>query len=202
MVLTAARRRAARQRDGHAPLSGTLSRRESARPRTQSACRSVKRKTLTKFPCCDVLRRPVAPDAWRARSPSPITSDRARQSPHAREVQLDTKRLYDVIVRIPGSSTLTNGSSGQSSRRLVNGAEIPFPRGRRDGRDARPFRTLKQGWKPKRTIIYCSGRAKNPDCSAPRSGGDSCRGSGKTRRRLYQHGWQWRDFKCGGFAHP
>ena len=69
----------------------------------------------------------------------------------------DTKRLYDVIARIPGSAEpdvwIVRGNHHDA---WVNGAEDPVSAAVAEMEEARGLGDLiKQGWKPKRTIIYC-----------------------------------------------
>ena len=76
----------------------------------------------------------------------------------------DIKPLYDVIARIPGS---TNPDEwvvrGNHHDAWVNGAEDPISGTVALMEEARAFATLlKQGWKPKRTIIYCVWDGEEP----------------------------------------
>jgi N-acetylated-alpha-linked acidic dipeptidase len=76
----------------------------------------------------------------------------------------DIKPLYDVIVRIPGFTTpeqwLVRGNHHDA---WVNGAEDPVSGTVALMEEARSLATLlKQGWKPKRTIIYCVWDGEEP----------------------------------------
>jgi N-acetylated-alpha-linked acidic dipeptidase len=76
----------------------------------------------------------------------------------------DIKPLYDVIVRIPGS---TNPDEwivrGNHHDAWVNGAEDPVSGTVALMEEARGLAALlKQGWKPKRTIIYCVWDGEEP----------------------------------------
>ena len=76
----------------------------------------------------------------------------------------DIKPLYDVIVKIPGS---TNPDEwivrGNHHDAWVNGAEDPISGTVALMEEARGLATLlKQGWKPKRTIIYCVWDGEEP----------------------------------------
>ena len=94
--------------------------------------------------------------------------------------------VYDVIARIPGRALArTNGSiRGNHHDAWVNGAEDPISgHGRRNWRRrARYGALLKQGWRPRRTIVYAAWDGEEPTCSArpngPRPTPTSSRASG------------------------
>jgi N-acetylated-alpha-linked acidic dipeptidase len=125
--------------------------------------------TLTKIPTLPIsyadaqpllaaLTGPVAPESWRGALP--ITY---RVGPGAAKVHLkvsfnwDTKPLYDVIARIPGSTYPDEWIiRGNHHDAWVNGAEDPIAGTVALLEEARGLGTLlRQGWRPKRTIIYC-----------------------------------------------
>jgi N-acetylated-alpha-linked acidic dipeptidase len=125
--------------------------------------------TLTKIPTLPIsygdaqpllaaLTGPLAPDSWRGALP--ITY---RVGPGAAKVHLkvsfnwDTKTLYDVIARIPGSTYPDEWIiRGNHHDAWVNGAEDPLAGTVALLEEARGLGTLvRQGWRPKRTIIYC-----------------------------------------------
>src|SRR6202167_5750130 len=125
--------------------------------------------TLTKIPTLPIsygdaqpllaaLTGPVAPESWRGGLP--ITY---RVGPGASTVHLkvsfnwDMKTLYDVIARIPGSTFPDEWiSRGNHHDAGVNGAEDPIAGTVALLEEARGLGTLvSQGWKPKRTIVYC-----------------------------------------------
>jgi N-acetylated-alpha-linked acidic dipeptidase len=125
--------------------------------------------TLTKIPTLPIsygdaqpllaaLTGPVAPESWRGGLP--ITY---RVGPGASTVHLkvsfnwDMKTLYDVIARIPGSTYPDEWIiRGNHHDAWVNGAEDPIAGTVALLEEARGLGTLlSQGWKPKRTIIYC-----------------------------------------------
>src|SRR3984885_11384466 len=127
--------------------------------------------TLTKIPTLPIsygdaqpllaaLTGPVAPESWRGGLP--ITY---RVGPGASTVHLkvsfnwDMKTLYDVIARIPGSTFPDEWIiRGNHHDAWVNGAEDPIAGTVALLEEARGLGTLlSQGWKPKRTIIYCVG---------------------------------------------
>ncbi len=69
----------------------------------------------------------------------------------------DTKPLYDVIARIPGSTYPDEWIiRGNHHDAWVNGAEDPLAGTNALLEEARGLGTLlRQGWRPKRTIVYC-----------------------------------------------
>lgn len=132
--------------------------------------------TLTKIPVLPVsyadaqplllaITGPVAPRNWQGGLP--ITY---RLGPGAAKVHLkvfsnwDIKPLYDVIGKISGA---TNPDEwvirGNHHDAWVNGAEDPISGMVAVMEEARALGELvKQGWKPKRTIIYCAWDGEEP----------------------------------------
>jgi N-acetylated-alpha-linked acidic dipeptidase len=125
--------------------------------------------TLTKIPTLPIsygdaqpllaaLTGPVVPESWRGGLP--ITY---RVGPGASTVHLkvsfnwDMKTLYDVIARIPGSTYPDEWIiRGNHHDAWVNGAEDPVAGTVALLEEARGLGVLlSQGWKPKRTIVYC-----------------------------------------------
>jgi N-acetylated-alpha-linked acidic dipeptidase len=111
------------------------------------------------------LTGPLAPEEWRGALPIPY-----HVGPGAAKVHLlvesnwDVKDVNDVIARIPGSS---EGDEwvvrGNHHDGWVNGAEDPISGQAALLEEARSFgELLKQGWKPKRTIIYCAWDGEEP----------------------------------------
>jgi N-acetylated-alpha-linked acidic dipeptidase len=132
--------------------------------------------TLTKIPVMPIsygdaqpllaaLTGPVAPATWRGSLP--ITY---HIGPGASRVHLklafnwDLKPLYDVIARIPGSQFPDEWIvRGNHHDAWVNGADDPLSGANALMEEARAFGTLlKQGWRPKRTIIYCVWDGEEP----------------------------------------
>jgi len=76
----------------------------------------------------------------------------------------DQKPLYDVIARITGSELPDQWViRGNHHDAWVNGAEDPVSGLVTELEEARAFGELvKQGWKPKRTIIYCAWDGEEP----------------------------------------
>jgi N-acetylated-alpha-linked acidic dipeptidase len=132
--------------------------------------------TLTKIPVLPIsygdaqpllaaLTGPVAPREWRGGLPLTY-----RIGPGPAKVHLkvfsnwEMRPLYDVIARIPGS---TNPDQwvirGNHHDAWVNGAEDPISGMVTVLEEARSMgELLKQGWKPKRTILYCAWDGEEP----------------------------------------
>jgi N-acetylated-alpha-linked acidic dipeptidase len=116
-------------------------------------------------PLLEALQGPVAPRSWRGGLG--ITY---RIGPGPAKVHLivksnwDLKTIYDVIGKIPGS---TNPDEwvirGNHHDAWVNGAEDPISGQSALFEEARGLGELvKEGWKPKRTIIYCAWDGEEP----------------------------------------
>ncbi len=111
------------------------------------------------LPLLKNLRGPVAPEAWRGALP--ITY---HVGPGPAVVRLkanfdwSVRPLYDVIVRIPGSEFPDEWIiRGNHHDAWVNGAEDPTSGNVSLMEEARAFsELLKQGWRPRRTIILAS----------------------------------------------
>ncbi|MGA3204831.1 MAG: transferrin receptor-like dimerization domain-containing protein [Bryobacteraceae bacterium] len=126
-------------------------------------------KTLTKIPVLPIsygdaqpllaaLKGPVVPDSWKGALPITYHVGPGPAKVHMRlKFNWDTKRLYDVIVRIPGSEYPDEWIvRGNHHDAWVNGADDPLSGAVAEMEEMRGFsELLKQGWKPKRTIIYC-----------------------------------------------
>ena len=133
-------------------------------------------KTLTKIPVLPMsygdaqpllaaLQGPVAPDAWRGALPITYHIGPGPAKVHMRvKSNWDTKRLYDVIVRIPGSEYPDEWIiRGNHHDAWVNGAEDPVSGAVAEMEEMRGLsELLKQGWKPKRTIVYCFWDGEEP----------------------------------------
>jgi N-acetylated-alpha-linked acidic dipeptidase len=133
-------------------------------------------KTLTKIPVLPLsygdaqpllaaLKGPVAPEAWRGALPITYHVGPGPAKVHMRlKFNWDTKRLYDVIVRIPGSEFPDEWIiRGNHHDAWVNGAEDPISGAVAEMEEMRGLSTLlQQGWKPKRTIIYCFWDGEEP----------------------------------------
>jgi N-acetylated-alpha-linked acidic dipeptidase len=133
-------------------------------------------KTLTKIPVLpmsygdaqpllEALTGPVAPESWRGALPMTYHVGPGPARVHVRlKFNWDIKRLYDVIVRIPGSQYPDEWViRGNHHDGWVNGAEDPVSGAVAEMEEARGLaEMLKQGWKPKRTIIYCFWDGEEP----------------------------------------
>ena len=116
-------------------------------------------------PLLAALTGPLAPEEWRGALPIPY-----HVGPGAAKVHLviesnwDVKNVNDVIARIPGSSEADEWVvRGNHHDGWVNGAEDPISGQVALLEEARAFGELqKQGWKPKRTIIYCAWDGEEP----------------------------------------
>jgi len=132
--------------------------------------------TLTKIPVLPIsygdaqpllaaLTGPVVPERWRGGLP--ITY---RFGPGASRVHLKLKfdfglkTLYDVIARLPGTTEADQWIiRGNHHDAWVNGAEDPTSGQVAELEEARALGMLyKQGWRPKRTIIYASWDGEEP----------------------------------------
>ena len=133
-------------------------------------------KTITKIPVLPIsyadaqpllaaLKGEVVPEAWRGSLPQTYHVGPGPAKVHLKvQSNWDIKPLYDVIVKIPGS---TNPDEwivrGNHHDAWVNGAEDPISGTVALMEEARALATLlKQGWKPKRTIIYCVWDGEEP----------------------------------------
>jgi N-acetylated-alpha-linked acidic dipeptidase len=132
--------------------------------------------TITKIPVLPIsygdaqpllraLTGPMAPKEWRGGLPLTY-----RIGPGAAKVHLkvtsnwDIKTVYDVIAKIPGSSDPDTWiMRGNHHDAWVNGAEDPISGQMALLEEARGLsELLKQGWKPRRTIIYCAWDGEEP----------------------------------------
>jgi N-acetylated-alpha-linked acidic dipeptidase len=132
--------------------------------------------TMTKIPVLPIsygdaqpmlaaLTGAVVPERWRGGLP--ITY---RFGPGASRVHLKLKfdfglkTLYDVIARLPGTTEADQWIiRGNHHDAWVNGAEDPISGQVAELEEARALGMLyKQGWRPKRTIIYASWDGEEP----------------------------------------
>jgi N-acetylated-alpha-linked acidic dipeptidase len=116
-------------------------------------------------PMLSALKGPVAPTAWRGALPITYHVGPGPAKVHLKlKFNWDTKPLYDVIVRIPGSQFPDEWIiRGNHHDAWVNGAEDPVSGTGPLMEEMRALGTLlKQGWKPKRTIIYCAWDGEEP----------------------------------------
>lgn len=133
-------------------------------------------KTITKIPVLPIsygdaqpllaaIGGPVVPDEWRGGLPITYHVGPGPAKVHLRlKFNWDLKPLYDVIARIPGSDFPGQWIiRGNHHDAWVNGAEDPVSAMGAMMEEARALGELrKQGWKPRRTILYCAWDGEEP----------------------------------------
>ena len=116
-------------------------------------------------PLLKQLRGPVAPDAWRGSLPFTYRLGPGPATVHLK-LEFDWKQtpLYDVIARLPGSDRPNEWIiRGNHHDAWVCGAEDPVSGTVALMEEARDVAGLaKQGWKPRRTIIYAVWDGEEP----------------------------------------
>ena len=126
-------------------------------------------KTITKIPVLPIsygdalpllvaLQGPVAPEAWRGSLAITYHVGPGPAQVHLKvKANWDTKTLNVVVGRISGSTSPDEWIvRGNHQDAWVNGAEDPVAGLVPEMEEARSLgELLKQGWKPRRTIIYC-----------------------------------------------
>jgi N-acetylated-alpha-linked acidic dipeptidase len=126
-------------------------------------------KTITKIPVLPIsygdaqpllaaLRGPVAPEAWRGSLALTYHVGPGPAQVHLKvKSNWGSKTLHNVIARIPGADSPGQWIlRGNHEDAWVNGAEDPVSGLVDEMEEARSMgELLKQGWKPRRTIIYC-----------------------------------------------
>jgi N-acetylated-alpha-linked acidic dipeptidase len=116
-------------------------------------------------PLLEALEGPVAPGGWRGALGITYHLGPGPAKVHLKvQANWDVKPLYDVIARIPGSEYPDEWIiRGNHHDAWVNGAEDPVSGQAPLLEEARALgELLKQGWKPKRTIIYCAWDGEEP----------------------------------------
>ena len=133
-------------------------------------------KTLTKIPVLPIsyadaqpllaaLKGEVVPEAWRGSLPQTYHVGPGPAKVHLKvQSNWDVKPVYDVIVKIPGSTSPDEWIvRGNHHDAWVNGAQDPVSGTVVLMEEARGLAALlRQGWKPKRTIIYCVWDGEEP----------------------------------------
>ena len=133
-------------------------------------------KTLTKIPVLPIsyadaqpllaaLKGEVVPEAWRGSLPQTYHVGPGPAKVHLKvQSNWDIKPVYDVIAKIPGAAYPDQWVlRGNHHDAWVNGAEDPISGQVAELEEARALgELLKQGWKPKRTIIYASWDGEEP----------------------------------------
>jgi N-acetylated-alpha-linked acidic dipeptidase len=133
-------------------------------------------KSITKIPVLPIsygdaqpllaaLKGPMAPDEWRGTLPIPYHVGPGPAKVHLKvESNWHIKKVYDVIAKIPGTSAPDEWIvRGNHHDAWVNGAEDPVSAQASLLEEARGLGLLlKQGWKPRRTIIYAAWDGEEP----------------------------------------
>jgi N-acetylated-alpha-linked acidic dipeptidase len=133
-------------------------------------------KSITKIPVLPIsygdaqpllaaLAGPMAPDEWRGSLPIPYHVGPGPAQVHLKVAfNWDIKPVYDVIAKIQGSVAPDEWIiRGNHHDAWVNGAEDPISAQVSLLEEARALSLLlKQGWKPRRTIIYCAWDGEEP----------------------------------------
>jgi N-acetylated-alpha-linked acidic dipeptidase len=133
-------------------------------------------KSITKIPVLPIsygdaqpllaaLSGPMAPEEWRGSLPIPYHVGPGPAKVHLKVAfNWDIKPVYDVIAKIPGSVAPDEWIiRGNHHDAWVNGAEDPISAQVSLLEEARSLSLLlKQGWKPRRTIIYCAWDGEEP----------------------------------------
>ncbi len=113
------------------------------------------------------LGGPMAPQAWRGALPFPYHVGPGPAKVHlAIKSSWGLKPIYDVIARIPGSTDPDEWViRGNHHDAWVNGAEDPISGQVALLEEARALaELLKQGWRPKRTIVYAAWDGEEAGC--------------------------------------
>ncbi len=133
-------------------------------------------KSLTKIPVLPIsygdaqpllaaLAGPMAPEAWRGSLAIPYHVGPGPAKVHLKVAfNWDTKPVRDIIVKIAGSAEPDQWVvRGNHYDAWVNGAEDPISGQVTLLEEARALgQMLKQGWRPRRTIIYCAWDGEEP----------------------------------------
>ncbi|PYQ45331.1 MAG: folate hydrolase, partial [Acidobacteria bacterium] len=116
-------------------------------------------------PLLAALKGPMAPEEWRGTLAIPYHIGPGPAKVHLKlAFNWDIKPVYDVIAKIPGSEAPDEWViRGNHHDAWVNGAEDPVSGQAPLLEEARAFgMLLKQGWKPRRTIIYAAWDGEEP----------------------------------------
>lgn len=116
-------------------------------------------------PLLAALKGPMAPAEWRGSLPIPYHVGPGPAKVHLKlEFNWDIKPVYDVIAKIPGSTAPNEWIiRGNHHDGWVNGADDPISGQVALLEEARAMGLLlKQGWKPRRTIIYAAWDGEEP----------------------------------------
>ena len=116
-------------------------------------------------PLLAALKGPMAPPEWRGSLPIPYHVGPGPAKVHLKVAfNWDLKPVNDVIAKIPGSVAPDEWIvRGNHHDAWVNGAEDPLSGQAPLLEEARAFGILlKQGWKPRRTIVYAAWDGEEP----------------------------------------
>ena len=116
-------------------------------------------------PLLAALAGPMAPEDWRGALPIPYHVGAGPAKVHlVVKANWDIKPIYDVIAKLPGADDAGQWViRGNHHDAWVNGAEDPLSGQAALLEEARSLGELwKQGWRPKRTIIYCAWDGEEP----------------------------------------
>ena len=116
-------------------------------------------------PLLAALDGPMAPKEWRGGLPITYHVGPGKTKVHLKvNFNWDMKEIYDVIARIPGAQFPEEWViRGNHHDAWVNGAQDPTSGQVALLEEARALGELvKQGWRPKRTIIYCAWDGEEP----------------------------------------
>jgi N-acetylated-alpha-linked acidic dipeptidase len=132
-------------------------------------------KTITKIPVLPIsyadatpllsaLKGPIAPENWRGGLPITYRIGAGPAKVHLKvSSNWDMKPIYDVIGTLHGSDDSQWVVRGNHFDAWVNGAEDPISGQSALIEEARMLGELhRQGWVPKRTIIYCAWDGEEP----------------------------------------
>jgi len=132
-------------------------------------------KTITKIPVLPIsysdavpllseLRGPVAPDEWRGGLPITYHVGPGPAKVHLKvSSNWEMKPIYDVIATLHGSDDNEWVLRGNHHDAWVNGADDPVSGQSALLEEARMLGELhRQGWQPKRSIIYCAWDGEEP----------------------------------------
>lgn len=107
----------------------------------------------------------IAPRDWRGGLPITYKIGPGAAKVHLKVISnWDIKPIYDVIAKIPGTTEADQWViRGNHHDAWVNGAEDPLSGMVAELEEARALgELLKQGWKPRRTIVYCAWDGEEP----------------------------------------
>ncbi|HMF09853.1 MAG TPA: transferrin receptor-like dimerization domain-containing protein [Thermoanaerobaculia bacterium] len=111
------------------------------------------------------LKGPMAPRQWRGALPIPYHLGPGPATIHLKlAFHWDLRPVYDVVARLTGSHAPQEWVvRGNHHDAWVNGAEDPISGQVAMLEEARALGLLvKQGWKPRRTIVYCAWDGEEP----------------------------------------